>query len=48
MIAQSSIECGKRVKLVELRAQGKDHASILGYDEGVYLKVAVLYLLNDK
>ncbi len=48
MIAQSAKECGKRVKLVELRAQGKDHASILGYDEGVYLKVAVLYLLSDK
>jgi 23S rRNA (cytosine1962-C5)-methyltransferase len=47
MVAQSARECGKRVKLVELRAQGKDHASILGYDEGVYLKVAVLYLLDN-
>ncbi|MBR4420815.1 MAG: class I SAM-dependent rRNA methyltransferase [Clostridia bacterium] len=45
MLAQSAIESGKRVKLVELRAQGKDHASLIGFDESIYLKVAVLYIL---
>ncbi len=45
MLAQSARESGKRVKLVELRTQGKDHASLIGFDESIYLKVAVLYLV---
>lgn len=45
MLAKASNECGKRVKLVELRTQGKDHASLIGFEESVYLKVAVLYVL---
>ena len=45
MLAQSAREAGKRVKLVELRTQGKDHASLIGFDESIYLKVAVLYLI---
>lgn len=45
MLAKASNESGKRVKLVELRTQGKDHASLVGFEESVYLKVAVLYVL---
>ncbi len=45
MLAKASNESGKRVKLVELRTQGKDHASLIGFEESVYLKVAVLYVL---
>ena len=45
MLAQSAHEAGKRVKLVELRTQGQDHASLIGFDESIYLKVAVLYLI---
>ena len=46
MLTQSARECGKRVKLVELRAQGKDHASLIGAETSIYLKVAVLYVTN--
>ena len=46
MLIESSSECGKRVKLVELRAQGKDHASLIGAENSIYLKVAVLYVMN--
>ena len=45
MLAKASSESGKRVKLVELRTQGKDHASLIGFEESIYLKVAVLYVL---
>ena len=45
MLAQSARECGKRVKMVELRTQGKDHASLMGVEESIYLKVAVLYIV---
>lgn len=46
MLIESAYECGKRVKLVELRAQGKDHASLIGAENSIYLKVAVLYIMN--
>ncbi len=42
MIKESVFESGVRAKLIELRTQGKDHASFIGYDEGLYLKVAVI------
>ena len=45
MLAKSANESGKRVKLVELRTQGKDHASLIGFEESIYLKVAVLYVI---
>ena len=45
MLAQSASESGKKVKLVELRTQGKDHASLIGFEESIYLKVAVLYVM---
>ena len=42
MIKESVFESGVKAKLVELRTQGKDHAVSVGYDESLYLKVAVL------
>ena len=45
MLAKSANESGKRVKLVELRTQGKDHASLIVFEESIYLKVAVLYVI---
>ncbi|MBR1676091.1 MAG: class I SAM-dependent rRNA methyltransferase [Clostridia bacterium] len=45
MVEESVRESGVTAKLVEIRTQGKDHASIIGYDEGLYLKVAVLNVL---
>lgn len=43
MLAEAAKEADATVKLVELRQQGKDHASIIGFEESLYLKVAVLY-----
>lgn len=45
MIKESVIESGVRAKLVELRMQSKDHACVIGYDESLYLKVAVIKVL---
>lgn len=45
MIKESVFESGVRAKLVELRMQGKDHAVCIGYDESLYLKVAVIKVL---
>ena len=42
MIKESVFESGRRARLVEIRTQGKDHAVSVGYDESLYLKVAVL------
>ena len=45
MIEEASIYTKKRVKLVEMRFQGKDHATLLNYNEALYLKCAVLSVL---
>jgi 23S rRNA G2069 N7-methylase RlmK/C1962 C5-methylase RlmI len=45
MIATSSIESGVTAQMVEFRTQGKDHATIITSDEGLYLKVAVLRVI---
>ena len=45
MIRESVQESGVRAKLVEIRMQGKDHATTIGYDESLYLKVAVLKII---
>ena len=45
MIKESVFESGVSAKLVELRMQGKDHATTVGYDESLYLKVAVLRIV---
>ena len=45
MIKESVMESGVKAKLVEIRMQGKDHATVIGYDESLYLKVAVIHIL---
>ena len=45
MIKESVATTGVNVKLVELRTQGKDHATLIGTDETMYLKVAVLHII---
>lgn len=45
MIKESVMESGVKAKLVEIRMQGKDHATVIGYDKSLYLKVAVIYIL---
>jgi 23S rRNA (cytosine1962-C5)-methyltransferase len=45
MIQESVVESGIQAKLVEFRTQGKDHATLIGTDESLYLKVAVLRVL---
>ena len=45
MIKESVARSGVKAKLVELRMQGKDHATTIGYDESLYLKVAVIKVL---
>lgn len=45
MIRDSVVESGVQAKMVELRTQGKDHATLIGTDESLYLKVAVLKVL---
>ena len=45
MIHESVESSGVNVKMVELRMQAKDHATLIGADESFYLKVAVLHLI---
>ena len=45
MISESVYESGTEAKLVEFRTQGKDHATMIGSEQGLYLKVAVLKIL---
>lgn len=42
MLEESVQFAGCRAQLVELRTQGKDHPSLVGTDEALYLKCAVL------
>lgn len=44
MISKSALESGVTVKLLALRGQGRDHASIIGFEESLYLKTAILYV----
>lgn len=46
MISESVAKAGVQAKLIEIRTQGKDHATKIGLDEAIYLKVAVLQLIN--
>jgi len=45
MLKESISITGVNAKLVELRTQAKDHAILIGLDEALYLKVAVLHVL---
>lgn len=42
MIKTAAVESGRKVSLLELRTQSRDHPSLLGTDESLYLKCAVL------
>ena len=46
MITESAREAGIRLRLVELRIQSRDHATLLGTDEAIYLKVATLQRID--
>ena len=46
MITEATTRAHVDAKLVELRTQGKDHATMLGLDEGLYLKVAVVKVVG--
>lgn len=45
MIKESVVSAGVNARLVELRTQGKDHATLIGTDEALYLKVAVIHII---
>jgi 23S rRNA (cytosine1962-C5)-methyltransferase len=45
MVNESVFESGVNAKLVEFRTQGKDHAVLIGTDQSLYLKVAILKIL---
>lgn len=45
IINESVFESGVRAKLVEYRFQGKDHATLIGTEQSLYLKVAILNVL---
>ena len=45
MINESVFESGVRAKLVEFRTQGKDHSVLIGTEQSLYLKVAILKVL---
>ncbi|WP_409341362.1 class I SAM-dependent rRNA methyltransferase [Paenibacillus sp. MBLB4367] len=40
-IQEAAVDAGKRLRLIEWRAAGKDHPHVLGVDEGNYLKFAI-------
>ena len=48
MLFEAAENAGVAVKLVELRTQSRDHASLLGFDESLYLKSVVLYVTGRR
>ena len=42
MIEEAALRAKRRIKLVDLSFQGKDHASLIAMSEALYLKVAYL------
>lgn len=45
MIKESVAHSGIKAKMVEFRTQSRDHGTLVGLDEGIYLKVAILEIL---
>lgn len=45
MLKESCSQTGINAKLIEMRTQGKDHATLLASDETLYLKVAILNII---
>ena len=46
MIKESLMQAGVQAKMLEFRVQSRDHGTLIGLDEGLYLKVAVLALVR--
>ena len=46
MIKESAAQSGVRAKMIEFRTQARDHGTLVGLDEGLYLKVAVLAIIG--
>lgn len=47
MLSESIYESKVKAKLVEMRYQGKDHATLFGTEQSLYLKVAVIKVLKE-
>lgn len=45
MVSESVFESGVRAKLVDFRTQARDHATLFGTEQSLYLKTAVLYVI---
>ncbi len=45
MLQQAAKDVRRRIQLLEMRRQAKDHPTLMGYDESYYLKCAVLRVL---
>ncbi|TBL70404.1 class I SAM-dependent rRNA methyltransferase [Paenibacillus thalictri] len=45
-VHEAAVDAGKLLRLVEFRSAGKDHPSILGVDEGQYLKFAIFQVIS--
>ncbi|MBQ9709612.1 MAG: class I SAM-dependent rRNA methyltransferase [Clostridia bacterium] len=46
MIKDSLFQAGFSAKMIEFRIQSRDHGTLVGLDEGLYLKTAVLQLVR--
>lgn len=42
MLKDAAVDSGRRVQMIEFRSQGRDHPTLLGSNESLYLKCAVL------
>lgn len=42
MLQEASADAKKQVQMIEFRTQGKDHPTLLGFEESLYLKCVVL------
>lgn len=47
MLKESVAQAGVNAKMLEFRIQSRDHSTLMGLDEGLYLKVAVLYVWKN-
>lgn len=46
MLAEAAYQSDVTAKLITLREQGMDHASIVGFEESLYLKTVALYIME--
>ena len=45
MLEDASVDSKRQVQLVDFRIQSPDHPTLLGSDESLYLKCAILHVL---